>query len=226
MQKIGKTLVLGTMVLAPTVVVGCGSNVSFLNPSFVNTVQGGVVPLTPLPESQFILVQCVNRTQNPIQFILTIEREETVSGDTVDGTDGEVAPPQLVAETRFLDTFPEGQNSTIGILFECPVVRVGLGANLNFPEDDPGLFIGQPGDVAIIQGFGVPGRVNPLDARAGNFECGDTLIFEVITSTGIPGNVSVGTYVLPWDTQPTEYSGPNTFVNTRQLLDSVQDQEQ
>jgi len=221
MRKGNKASVLAAMVLAPFVLAGCGDNVTLFNPSFINTTRGGVVPLVPKPESQFILVQCINRTPNPVQFILTIEREDV----TDSGGDGEPLIPQLVSETRLLDTFPEGLNNSTGILFNCPVVRVGLGENLNFPDDFPGLLIGQPGTDVIIQGFGVPGGVNPLDSRAGNFQCGDTLIFEVITSTGVPGNVSVGTFLLAADTQPVDYSGPDTFVNARELLETARSSE-
>ncbi len=196
---------------------GCGENARLLNPSFINYTQGGVIPLAPRQASGFNLIRLVNLTDNPIQFIVTVERNVVVE-------EGGETTMQLQTQTYQLDTFPNGLTNEVGLLVDCGSVRVGLGENLNFPADEPGLFIGiGAGTDEIITGFGVPARVNPLDARAGNYRCGDTLIFQATTQVGVPGNVVVKSYVLPGDSQPTEYSGPDTFVNARSLLNRITD---
>ncbi|MBN1511320.1 MAG: hypothetical protein JXB13_04845 [Phycisphaerae bacterium] len=192
---------------------GCGENATFLNSSFINYTQGGVIPLAPGQASGFNLIRLVNQTDNPIQFIVTVERYVIVE-------EGGEETAQVQTQTYQLDTYPNGLTNEVGLLVDCGSVRIGLGENLNFPEDEPGLFIGvDAGTDEIITGFGVPARVNPLDARAGNYSCGDTLIFQATTQVGVPGNIAVKSYVLLGATQPTEYSGPDTFNNARSLLD-------
>ena len=94
---------------------------------------------------------------------------------------------------------------------------MGLGENIDFPGTEPGLYIGAvPGEQ---EGFGVPGSVNPLSAAAGNYECGDTLIFDAAIRSGTVGNTRVTTFVLDADEQPTEVSGPDTFNNARTVIE-------
>ncbi|HUU81985.1 MAG TPA: hypothetical protein VM243_00655, partial [Phycisphaerae bacterium] len=59
----------------------------------------------------------------------------------------------------------------------------------------------------------------PLDSPAGNFGCGDTLVFRAIESSSSVGNVKVQTFVLPAASQPTEFLGPHTFNNVRIFLE-------
>jgi hypothetical protein len=213
MSRTRAALIIALLTAAAGWTGGCGENATLFNPSFINYTQGGVVPLTPGQPSFFNLIRLVNLTGNPVQFIVTVERVPVPE-------EGEEPTGQLAAETFLLDTFPNGLTNEVGLLINCGAVRVGLGENLNFPEDEPGLFIGVDTDTnQIINGFGVPARVNPLDARAGNFRCGDTLIFQATTQVGVPGNVQVTSYVLPAAGQPTEYSGPDTFNNARSLLE-------
>ena len=55
-------------------VVGCGENVSFLNPTFLNTLEGGQFPISPGPGADFVLVRVKNSTINtPISFTVTAE---------------------------------------------------------------------------------------------------------------------------------------------------------
>ncbi|UCG17147.1 MAG: hypothetical protein JSV19_03770 [Phycisphaerales bacterium] len=223
MRAVSKKLFLAVLATGVLTAGGCGEDATFLNPAFVNYSQGGVIPLTPGAASSFVLVRLVNRTDNAIEFILTVEREAIVDpAEDVGGlSDVDEAEVRYEQETFRLSTFPGGLTNEIGILLQCPVVRVGLGENLNFPTQDPGLYIGV-GDLysgQIVQGFGVPAGVNPLDSRVGNFACGDTLIFEVTEQTGVPGNVQVKTFVLPAATQPDTYTGPDTFNNARILLE-------
>lgn len=221
MRGVCKQLFLAALAVGATAAGGCGENATFLNPAFVNYSQGGVIPLTPGAASSFVLVRLVNRTDSAIEFILTVEREAVADplsdlGQVGDADEAEVRYEQ---ETFRLSTFPGGLTNEVGILLQCPLVRVGLGENLNFPTQDPGLYIGVDDGGQIVQGFGVPGGVNPLDSRAGNFTCGDTLIFEVTEQTGVPGNVKVKTFVLQASTQPDTFTGPDTFNNARTLLE-------
>ncbi|MCP4590312.1 MAG: hypothetical protein GY842_06190 [bacterium] len=197
--------------------VGCGDNATFLSPSFINYAVGGIVPLVPGADSGFILVRVVNNTPNNIRFVVTAEREVTTIGD-----DG-VETVSLETETVRLQTFPANLANESGILFNCPVRRVGLGENIDFPTSDPGLFIGAiPGE---NEGFGVPGYTNPLSAQAGNFACGDTLIFETSVQAGTVGNVRVLPYILDAGEQPDQVTGPDTFGNARTVIEEYSLQE-
>jgi hypothetical protein len=184
-----------------------------LNPSFVNFTSGGVVPLAPGPASGFILVRVVNNTSDEaIEFVVTVEREVQVS-------EGAEVVTQTTRETQRLITFPVGNASEQGVLFECPVTRVGLGENLNNPSTEPALFIGAV--VGGIAGFGVPANINPLDARAGNFTCGDTIIFQANTRAGTVGGVEVRSFVLTAASQPSQHQ-IETFNNVRRFIEEQQ----
>ncbi len=191
--------------------IGCGENARLLNPSFINYTSGGIVPLTPGPNSGFVLVRAINTTPLNIRFVVTAEHPSQIVG-----TNG-VITTQIVPETVRLQTFPQASANEMGILFNCPVSRVGLGENIDFPSTQPGLFLGAvPGGV---EGFGVPGSVNPLDADAGNFSCGDTLIFQASPENGRVGNVRVDSFVLSAADQPAQVSGPDTFNNARTVIE-------
>ena len=196
---------------------GCGENATLFNPSFVNFAVGGVVPLVPGPNSGFILARVVNNTPDNIRFVVTAERETEIIDE-----EG-VSTIETTYETVRLPTFPTAQANEVGILFDCPVARVGLGENIDFPGTEPGLFIGAvPGEQ---EGFGVPGSANPLAAKAGNYDCGDTLIFEAASRAGTVGNVRVSTFVLDADEQPTQFSGPDTFNNARSVIEEYSYEE-
>ena len=190
---------------------GCGENATLFNPAFINYAVGGIVPLVPGSDSGFILVRVVNNTPENIRFVVTAQRETEITDE-----DG-VTNIETTDETVRLQTFPAAQANEVGILYDCPVARVGLGENIDFPGTEPGLYIGAvPGEQ---EGFGVPGFVNPLSEAAGNFECGDTLIFDAATRSGTVGNTRVTTFVLDADEQPTEVSGPDTFNNARTVIE-------
>ncbi len=209
-------LVLG---MAPS---GCG-NAGILNPALINTFVGGVVPLTPGPTAAFVFVRCVNETDQPVEFIVTIQRNVLVTDDEgnfeVDELGQFVTRPER--ETVRLTTLPNGQARELGVLFACgesPVTHVGLGENL-LPTD-AAVFVGGLG-VAGAEGFGVPADdLNPLQLFEGNFNCGDTIIFRAFRSTGLAGGVSLQSFLLPGSEQPSVFSGPSTFVNYAALLES------
>jgi hypothetical protein len=203
-------------------VLGCGDAGAIFNPSFLNYATGGVIPLTPGPASGFVLVRARNNTADAIEFIVTVEREVEVTPDP--GVDAPITTA-IERETFRLITIPDNLANDVGILFDCPVTRVGLGENIDRPAEEPGLFIGTEAG-GFIQGFGVPGNVNPLDTRAGNFACGDTVIFEASTRVGTVGNVSVASFVLPAENQPAAVSGPDTFNNARSLVDQFAPEEE
>ena len=195
---------------------GCGENASLFSDSFRNYVSGNVVPLTPGEPSQFVLVRLVNNTRDAIEFVVTAERQYQVqdaNGNPVITTD---------TETVRLRTFPVETASEVGALIDCPVTRIGLGEDINRPGSDPGLFImedADPNNLNLAQGFGVPSNIYPLDSRAGNFVCGDTVVYRVIESERGVANLKVEPFVLHWVDQPTEFTGPHTFNNARIFLE-------
>ena len=202
------------------VCAGCGANATLLNPSFVNATFGGVHPLVPGANSGFVLVRVLN-TDYPenIRFVVTAERQVATTDDSG------VTTVATESETVRLQTFPVSLANEVGVLFECPVTRVGLGENIDFPETEAGVFIGAvPGE---SEGVGVPGNVNPLSVASGNFACGDTLVFEASEATeiGAVGRIRVLTYVLDADEQPAEFGGADTFNNARTVIEEFSVEE-
>jgi len=112
----------------------------------------------------------------------------------------------------------------VGILIDCPAVRIGLGENLDRPDTEPAVFINAT-DVGV-GGLGVPAHVNPLDADTGNFDCGDTIIFQAVETTGTVGGVTVLSFVLDDDALASEVTGVDTFVNARTFLEEQTIEEQ
>jgi len=188
--------------------IGCNSTL-FLNPAFVNSATGEVFPLTPGDRAAFVLVRGNNTTQSAIEFVVTAERL------VPDDDDPDVLNPVL--ETFRLLTQPTAQANDLGVLLDCPVARVGLGENLDRPQTEPGLFVGATAVGA--GGFGVPPNINPLSADFGNFDCGDTIVFQASTAGGAVGGVIVASFVLDDAGQPDVPSGIDTFVNARSLLE-------
>lgn len=181
---------------------GCGeAAVLFLNPTFVNQSQGGLFPFVPRPENDLLLVRAVNRTGRAVTFLVTVERR---SGGTVN-----------MAETTELFASPQ-EAADVGVLYACtegdPITRVGLGENLNRPTTEAGLFISDAGAGDTAAGFGVPPNINPLSGDAGDFFCGDTVIFQVLDSPSSPGGFKVQAFVIPFETQPE-----NTAFDTFQV---------
>jgi hypothetical protein len=194
---------------------GCSQDATLFSDTFRNYAQGDVVPLAPGPNSGLVMVRLINDTANrAVEFVVTAERQVL----TVDDEGNTVI--ESTNETVFLDTFPVETANEIGALFDCPVTRIGLGRDIDLPFSEPGLFVSS-GEFAagLGQGFGVPSKMLPLDSRAGNFGCGDTVIIRAIQSQGDVGNLKVQSFVLPWSTQPTEFLGPHTFNNVRIFLE-------
>jgi hypothetical protein len=192
------------------------------NPAFVNTLSGGIFPLTPGPNAGFVFVRAVNEADETIEFLVTVDREVPDTDDqgnfVVDASGNFLTHTER--ETVRLRTFPDGRAHELGVLFPCrrvDVTRVGLGENLL--STDAMVFVGAEGPVGA-PGFGVPaGDLNPLSAEAGNFACGDTIIFRAFSSTGVTGGVKVQSFVLPYSEQPSEFRA-DTFVNLEDFLET------
>ncbi len=218
----GRTMIPGALALLGFAATGCG-NVGILNPAFISTLVGGVVPFTPGPGAAYVFVRCVNETNEPIEFIVTIQRSVLILDENgnfqVDEEGNFITRPER--ETVRMTTFPDGQSRELGTLFPCgesPVTHVGLGENL-LPTD-AAVFVGGRG-VAGAEGFGVPaGNLNPLQLVVGNFNCGDTIIFRAFLSSNVAGGVALQSFLLPGSEQPSDFDGPDTFVNMEQFLES------
>ncbi len=204
---------------------GCGLGTIF-NAAFVNTVFGGVVPVTPGPPASFVLVRAINGTDQNVEFIVTIEIDElqrNPDGSFQVDNEGNFITV-LTRETVSLTTFPNGTARELGVLFPCgesPITLIGLGENL-LPTDSA-AFVGGQGQ-AGAGGFGISAsQINPLSLAAGNFNCGDTVIFRAFSSTGISGGVALESLLLPGSEQPSLFPGPSTFVNFEQILAAQSD---
>jgi len=194
---------------------GC-SNTLLFNPAFVNQQTGDVFPLTPGDRTNFILARANNTTSVPIEFVITAERRVPSPDDP------ETVLTQL--ETHRLLTQPEQSANDLGVLFDCPVARIGLGETLDRPSTEPGIFVNA--QAVGAGGFGVPPNANPLDADFGSFDCGDTIIFVASESANVAGGVIVSVFLLNDSTQPTVVRGLDTFANARTLIEQQSLNEQ
>jgi hypothetical protein len=187
---------------------GCSSTLLF-NPAFVNQQTGDVFPLVPNARTSFVLVRANNVTTSPIEFVLTAERRVPSPAD----------PDTFVLEleTRRVITRSSPSANDMGVLFDCPVTRIGLGESLDRPNTEPGIFVGA--QAVGAPGFGVPPNVNPLDAAVGNFECGDTIIYVASELASVPGGVIISAFLLDADAQPQAIRGLDTFANARTLIE-------
>lgn len=198
---------------------GCG----LFESSFVNTFSGGVFPRTPGPNAAFVLVLGDNETDQTIEFIITIERNILDLDDDgaaqIDENGFLVTEP--FRETVRLCTEPGGGARRLGTLFACgesPVTLVGLGENL-LPTDRHVLVGGNCETSAPGSGVTVP-TLNPLEISVGNFNCGDTVIFQALRNSSVAGGVSVRVLLQPGSEQPSVFSGPNTFANLSAFLEA------
>ncbi len=199
---------------------GCGGA---FNPAFINTFTGGEFPRTPGPGASFVLVRALNETGENAEFIVTIERNAIQRDENgaplVDDAGNVILVPER--ETVRVNTRPVAPANDVGVLFSCleePINIIGLGENL-LPTDSA-LFVGGAG-VGGTQGFGISAStLSPLLRQAGNFSCGDTVIFRAIRSTGVAGGVRVQSFLLPGFEQPEQFNGPSTFVNLERFLES------
>ena len=210
--------------LAAAISSGCGNGAALFNPAFVNSqLGGGVVPQTPGPGADFVLVRVVNSTGQPVEFIVTIDRDILDlddEGNPQRDQDGNLLTVEQRETVRLL-TAATGDSTESGVLFACSdsrITRVGLGENL-LPTD-AAVFAGGTG-AGGAAGFGVPaGSLNPLSLAAGNFNCGDTVIFRALVQTGQAGGIGLQSFLLPGFEQPSVFSGPNTFVNFQRFLET------
>ena len=198
---------------------GCG----VLAPSFINTLTGGVNPRTPGPNADFVLVLAENATGQTIEFIITIERNVFDLDETgavlLDENGRGLTKP--IRQTVRLCTTPGGGARSLGTLFACaesPVTLVGLGEELL--ATDRHVLVG--GDCATsAPGFGISiPRLSPLQLSFGNFNCGDTVIFEALEDSSVAGGIGVRVLLLPGSEQPSVFSGPNTFANLAEFQDA------
>jgi hypothetical protein len=207
---------------------GCGGGGVF-NPAFINSTVGGVFPITPGPGADFVFVRGLNETGQTVEFIITIEREVLVLDD--DGNPQQDDAGNFVTraerQTVNLVTGATGDATSAGVLFECaesPVTLVGLGENLL--PGEAAIFVGGEG-AGGATGFGVAiDDLNPLSLEAGNFACGDSIIFRAFQSVGVPGGVDIQTFLLAGSQQPSEFTGPDTFVNFQQFLEAQAPEEE
>lgn len=198
---------------------GCG----IFDPSFINTFTGGVFPRTPGPNAAFVLVLGDNDTNRTVEFIVTIERDVLDLDDTgavqIDENGQFLTEP--VRQTVRLCTPPGGGAQSLGTLFACgesPVTLVGLGEDL-LPTDRHILVGGDCGTLVPGSGITVP-NLNPLEISVGNFNCGDTIIFQALLDSTVAGGISVRVLLLPGSEQPDAFSGPNTFANLTDFLNA------
>jgi len=207
--------------------IGCGAGL--FNPAFVNATVGGQFPVTPGPGADFVFVRGLNEAGQTVEFIVTIEREVPVLDDEgnfqMDDDGNFITRPER--RTVNLLSGPTGDASSVGVLFPCsesPVTIVGLGENLL--PDDAALFVGGEG-AGGATGFGVAADdLNPLTLEAGNFACGDSIIYRAFQSVGVPGGIAIQAFVLTGFDQPSVFNGPDTFVNYQQFLEAqVQEDE-
>ena len=208
---------------AALAVSGCGSNATLFNSAFLQTLVGGQVPVTPGPPAAFVLVRGVNTTTQNVEFIVTVEKLRLVrdeNGDFVLDENGDFVT-NLERRTVPLLTLPTGLSTDLGVVFDCsvePITIIGLGENL-LPTD-AALLVGG-GGAGGQSGFGVTApHLNPLRLDQGNFNCGDTVIYQAFAASGVAGGVSVASYLLPGSEQPAEYAGPSTFENLRAFRQS------
>ncbi len=207
-------------------VFGC---TGIFDTTFVNATSGGVFPLTPGPEAAFVFVRAINDTAQNAEFIVTIERqvnETDDSGAVIFDEFGNVIT-RPTRETVRLNTFAAAPANELGVVFSCKnsaINIVGLGADL-LPTD-AAVFVGGQGTGGAA-GFGVPASlVPPLERQAGNFSCGDTIIFRAFPDIRQAGGVNIKTLLLPGFEQPSSFTGPSTFVTLDQIRDTVATQNQ
>lgn len=221
------SICVSSLLLFVVITAGCGNSLAWLNPAFVNSRVGGVVPQTPGPGADFVLVRVVNSTALPVEFIVTIDRDVVdvdEDGNPLRDEDGNLLTVSK-RETVSLLTGPTGDAAESGVLFECAnsaITRVGLGENL-LPTD--AAVFANSGGAGGQAGFGVPaGSLNPLELAEGNFNCGDTVTFRAIIEVGQPGGIGLESFLLPGYEQPSVFTGPNTFVNYQQFLETQVDE--
>jgi len=218
-----RRLLAGFLVLLGGLIQWAGCGAGIFNPAFLNTVAGGQFPVTPGPGADFVMVRALNETGQNVEFIVTIERDELVLDEEgnfqVDDQGNFVT--RTARETVRLQTGLAGNASELGVLFPCdvsPVTLVGLGEEL-LPSD-AAVFVDGDGPGGA-PGFGVTAaNLNPLSLDAENFSCGDTITFRAFQSIGVPGGIALQSFLLPGESQPSIFTGPNTFVNYQTFLES------
>ena len=221
--RFGTRLATAAIIALTAAVGGCDGGASPLNPAFINSLYGDYFPVTPGPNVAFVFVRVVNETEDIVEFIVTIDRNVLVTDEegNLQLDDRGDFVTRSERETVRLTTFPEGNAGELGVLFDCgksQITRVGLGDNL-LPTD-AAAFVGGAG-VGGATGFGIPvGNLNPLLLSEGNFNCGDTIIYRAVLSTGVTGGVSLQSFLLPGSEQPTSFRGPSTFANLERFLES------
>lgn len=212
----------GTMLSVCVLAAAC-DNFNPLNPAFTQTFIGGQVPVTPGPGADFILVRGQNDTGDFAEYIVTIEREVFERDDDGNVQLDENGQPITRSErnTISLLTSSDAPANDQGVLFSCaesPINIIGLGENLL--ADDTQLVSGGAG-AGGAGGVGIRDpTLTPLSRAAGNFACGDTIIFRAIRSTSVAGGIKIDAFRLAGFDQPSLFNGPSTFVNYQDFIES------
>lgn len=218
-----------TVIATALLIGGCTGVSGFFSPQFTNTFIGGVFPVTPGPVAPFILVRVLNETGQTAEFVVTheqrvIERDE--DGNFLFDDSGNPIT-SIVRKTSRLTTFPISPANDVGILLDCsqfPITRIGLGESLS--STDSAVFIAGGGPAGTT-GFGITaGDLNPLLLEEGNFNCGDTVIFQAFQSVNAAGGVGLLSFVLPDAGQPGVFGGPSTFENFQAVQESLVREEE
>jgi hypothetical protein len=211
MRHVARIATFGVVAPALGALLSC-SAANFLNPAFLNQETGNIFALAPGDRSNFILVRGNNATSVNVEFLVTVERIVPSEDDP------NVFVPQLESVRLFT---PSGQRANdLGALFDCGVTRIGLGRVLDRPTTEPGVFVGA--EAVGVGGLGIPPNINPLSAAVGNFDCGDTIVFQVAEASNTVGGVVVAAYVLDDEEFSTNVIGFDTFVAARSLLEEQQ----
>ncbi len=224
-RKFTQSMLIASAIGGLLLAVACDSGTLF-NPAFVTTTSGGYVPLTPGPRADFVLVRCVNDTGQNARFVVAIERESVRLDDDGEPVidDGVIVTEPTIESVR-IQTRAASPANELSTLFPCStsaINRVGLGENLL--SSDTAVFVGG-GDVGQPGGVGISAEtLSPLsrvpDEGPSNFNCGDTVIFRAIADTRVAGGVRLESFLLPGAEQPSIFTGPNTFVNYQEFLES------
>ncbi len=176
-----------SVVLASMVVFMSGC----LNPSLVNNVTGNSLFPTAPGDEPFVLVRIVNRTEARIDTQLSVDK----------GT----------GEPTVLTPFIHG-NMEFGILFEAPVLQVGIG------EIDGNSFL--PSSVASFPdgtNISFPFEQGPL-VLGRDFQEGDAIVFVFYQDARASKRVRTSVGVEDGSGQTGSSFREDTFTTIRQLL--------
>jgi len=127
MRKSKSTL---SLALTCIVLLGCNSDVTLFNQSFMNLFTGSEVPIVPGPDSGYIMVLGLNDTSMGVEFIVTAEQEEIIvhldNGGEISGYEARIMDPVTV------NLVTDGNSPSLGIVFDNSPVSFPNSAPNNF----------------------------------------------------------------------------------------------